>query len=189
MKRRGFTLIELLVVIAIIAILAAILFPVFAQAREKARSASCLSNLKQIGLGAMMYLQDHDDMYPQGWYPGPPQQWFFTLVQPYMKDVESAGIRACPSATNRTAWALSYNDVLQNKPQATVPRVAETILAGDTGQVQEWGFYTSSTYWSHWTPDVWEDKSNFTNDAKANPMSLLLTELKGKSLDVDPPKA
>jgi prepilin-type N-terminal cleavage/methylation domain-containing protein/prepilin-type processing-associated H-X9-DG protein len=62
--RKGFTLIELLVVIAIIAILAAILFPVFAQAREKARATSCLSNVKQIGLGIMMYTQDYDEVYP-----------------------------------------------------------------------------------------------------------------------------
>src|SRR5690242_13752299 len=60
---RGFTLIELLVVIAIIAILAAILFPVFAQARERARMAACLSNLKQIGTGTMMYVQDYDEKY------------------------------------------------------------------------------------------------------------------------------
>src|SRR5439155_20438681 len=60
-KRRGFTLIELLVVIAIIAILAAILFPVFAQARDKARGAACLSNLKQMGMALMMYMQDNDE--------------------------------------------------------------------------------------------------------------------------------
>ena len=64
MKRRGFTLIELLVVIAIIAILAAILFPVFAKAREKARQASCQSNVKQITLGLMQYMQDYDGMTP-----------------------------------------------------------------------------------------------------------------------------
>jgi len=63
-KKSGFTLIELLVVIAIIAILAAILFPVFAQAREKARQTSCLSNLKQIGLAFKMYVQDYDERYP-----------------------------------------------------------------------------------------------------------------------------
>ena len=64
--RKGFTLIELLVVIAIIAILAAILFPVFARAREKARQASCQSNLKQLGLGILMYVQDYDERFPLG---------------------------------------------------------------------------------------------------------------------------
>lgn len=71
MRKRGFTLIELLVVIAIIAILAAILFPVFARARENARRASCQSNLKQIGLGIMQYSQDYDEYLPKGYvYPG-----------------------------------------------------------------------------------------------------------------------
>jgi prepilin-type N-terminal cleavage/methylation domain-containing protein len=64
MRRNGFTLIELLVVIAIIAILAAILFPVFAQAREKARQTQCLSNMRQMGLAVQMYLQDFDERFP-----------------------------------------------------------------------------------------------------------------------------
>jgi len=71
MNRRGFTLIELLVVIAIIAILAAILFPVFAQAREQARSVSCLSNNKQLGLSFKMYAQDYDELFAYGTYNGP----------------------------------------------------------------------------------------------------------------------
>jgi len=66
-NKRGFTLIELLVVIAIISVLAAILFPVFARARENARRASCMSNLKQIGLGIMQYTQDYDEYYPMAW--------------------------------------------------------------------------------------------------------------------------
>jgi prepilin-type N-terminal cleavage/methylation domain-containing protein/prepilin-type processing-associated H-X9-DG protein len=93
--RRGFTLIELLVVIAIIAILAAILFPVFAQAREKARAITCISNLKQIGTGVMMYVQDYDERYPtpEREYPDAP---FLipTQVQPYIKN---AGIFKCPN--------------------------------------------------------------------------------------------
>jgi prepilin-type N-terminal cleavage/methylation domain-containing protein/prepilin-type processing-associated H-X9-DG protein len=69
-RAHGFTLIELLVVIAIIAILAAILFPVFAKAREKARQASCCSNHKQVGLAVLMYAQDYDERLPAYWYTG-----------------------------------------------------------------------------------------------------------------------
>ena len=70
-QKPAFTLIELLVVIAIIAILAALLFPVFAQAREQARTISCLSNDKQIGLAIKMYAQDYDEAFPMGTYNGP----------------------------------------------------------------------------------------------------------------------
>jgi prepilin-type N-terminal cleavage/methylation domain-containing protein/prepilin-type processing-associated H-X9-DG protein len=97
--RNGFTLIELLVVIAIIAILAAILFPVFAQAREKARQATCVSNLKQIGTGMMMYTQDYDERYPifsfANCRPGYDAIWTNELL-PYTKNEQ---IFVCPSIT------------------------------------------------------------------------------------------
>jgi len=96
-RNRAFTLIELLVVIAIIAILAAILFPVFAQAREKARAISCLSNLKQVGLASQMYLQDYDEVMVVGNLPAPGtaagQYWWPSLLQPYIK---TWNIYRCP---------------------------------------------------------------------------------------------
>ncbi|MCW3062227.1 MAG: prepilin-type N-terminal cleavage/methylation domain [Capsulimonas sp.] len=91
-NQNGFTLIELLVVIAIIAILAAILFPVFAKAREKARQISCASNLRQIGLGFMQYTQDNDENYPTGSAGFLGQGWAGT-VYPYVK---STGVFKCP---------------------------------------------------------------------------------------------
>ncbi|MDX1934412.1 MAG: DUF1559 domain-containing protein [Capsulimonadales bacterium] len=110
----GFTLIELLVVIAIIAILAAILFPVFAQAREKARQTSCLSNTKQLGLAVQMYIQDYDETFPHS------QFWDFSVpfgaayswssskcIQPYIKNF---GLYVCPSDPNSTTYdAVYYN--------------------------------------------------------------------------------
>ena len=123
-KFQAFTLIELLVVIAIIAILAAILFPVFARARENARRSSCQSNLKQIGLGVMQYIQDYDEKYPlanqgaginadypststNGYYDGywPYGYWSFH-IQPYVKSVQ---VLYCPSSINsRAGIALAY---------------------------------------------------------------------------------
>lgn len=87
-SKKGFTLIELLVVIAIIAILAAILFPVFAQAREKARAITCVSNLKQVGIGMMQYTQDNDEQFPMLQYYdtlGNPLDWY-TAIMPYIKN-------------------------------------------------------------------------------------------------------
>ncbi len=119
-NKSGFTLIELLVVIAIIAILAAILFPVFAQAREKARQASCISNVKQIALAVTMYTQDFDETYPivQWWgdynWATMKGGWAFA-INPYIKNL---GVWKCPSdggglanAPDSSGWcgvALGY---------------------------------------------------------------------------------
>ena len=104
MHKRGFTLIELLVVIAIIAILAAILFPVFARAREKARQTSCLSNLKQLGLAWTMYAQDYDEQFPFDAYIGNPHPMLCTGLYPYVKN---RNIFYCPSAQALEAGAQS----------------------------------------------------------------------------------
>lgn len=113
-KRRGFTLIELLVVITIIAILASILFPVFAQAREKARQTTCLSNLKQVGQGLLMYAGDYDETLPWAHNPRGPVETkgWYDLIEPYVKvgtsgaavgwQRKSVAFYTCPSFENRT---------------------------------------------------------------------------------------
>jgi len=106
-ERSGFTLIELLVVIAIIAILAAILFPVFARAREKARQASCQSNLKQLSLGMLMYVQDYDERFAiAGGYhvydANVPRGYWLHVIQPYIKNQQ---VSVCPSDDTPTSAA------------------------------------------------------------------------------------
>lgn len=165
---RGFTLIELLVVIAIIAILAAILFPVFAKAREKARQSSCASNLKQLGLAVQQYAQDYDETTPQtainmgagnAVYPngttGQNYLWYHPL-QPYMKNVQ---VLNCPSyATpytggyhppggiggNQIGWArklalYSYPSELAMIMDAGWNRTAEPNLAAASARAD--GYY------------------------------------------------
>ncbi len=148
-RHRGFTLIELLVVIAIIAILAAILFPVFAQARESARTTTCVSNMKQLGTATMMYVQDYDEKYPDqrdakgrlvdGVFPlvvgkKPQGQNFYEELNPYIKGDR---IWLCPSAQsnpypgNKGEPALEsyhYNGFFCGTSMATVRNVANTLL-------------------------------------------------------------
>jgi prepilin-type N-terminal cleavage/methylation domain-containing protein/prepilin-type processing-associated H-X9-DG protein len=138
--RRGFTLIELLVVIAIIAILAAILFPVFAKAREKARQTSCLSNVKQILLGVMQYAQDNDETLPPGALikqSTPTVNWY-QAIDPYLKNSQ---ILICPSKSSEVlgyGWnyqEFGYYELDHGTGWATtlgaITAPAETILLGD----------------------------------------------------------
>jgi prepilin-type N-terminal cleavage/methylation domain-containing protein/prepilin-type processing-associated H-X9-DG protein len=150
--RPAFTLIELLVVIAIIAILAAILFPVFAQARSKARQSACLSNIKQLGTGLMMYAQDYDETLPLNDYVGnglaPLAGWrdpragdsWCSGIYPYVKNFQ---IYVCPEAVEHpdpnSPWrgpvrnedgAISYlmNYATRGRPIASVPAPADLIF-------------------------------------------------------------
>lgn len=146
--KNGFTLIELLVVIAIIAILAAILFPVFAQARENARRASCQSNEKQLAYAALQYTQDYDEKL-FGFYTGPAasQVTWMNRLQPYMKSIQ---IFKCPSETEATIvggitsanTSYCYNNLFLSDSAntasaggvalAAITNVAETVMFGET---------------------------------------------------------
>jgi prepilin-type N-terminal cleavage/methylation domain-containing protein len=153
--RLGFTLIELLVVIAIIAILAAILFPVFAQARESARRSACVSNQKQAALGVLMYAQDYDEILPTQGNPANPRAdisnyatspfpvWI-NSAQPYVKNM---GIWWCPSALRHASagpTAVSdsnywYNGHASGKALAAVEFPSDSIL------FVEWKYRTHLT--------------------------------------------
>ncbi len=140
--KRGFTLIELLVVIAIIAILAAILFPVFAKAREKARQASCLSNVKQIMLATLQYAQDYDERLPAGYYnnwnsvnPYTPE----IGIMPYAKNIQ---MFVCPSVvgysitnnlvTPSQTWTASYGfNINQQGALGVITAPAQMIYTVD----------------------------------------------------------
>jgi len=162
--RKGFTLIELLVVIAIIAILAAILFPVFARAREKARQTSCLSNLKQLSLSMLMYVQDYDERFPVAWRyvagyvpPGYNATNYVTwadLIMPYVRNDQifqcaTIQFEQWQMAYGTFPFAYYYNmawntyggaDYLPGNSLGGIGHPATTIMLAD-------GFGTMDAYW------------------------------------------
>lgn len=199
MRRKGFTLIELLVVIAIIAILAAILFPVFAKARENARKASCASNEKQMGLAFMQYVQDYDETMMDGGdnyrLPGNVNACWDLLLQPYQKSLQ---LETCPSDSSsptrnvpnfgnmKRSYAIANYVKNINISQITMP--TNTLLVVERrgcagGNPWEW-------YYCHEATNMQDiDSSNWTHNEVANFLFFdgHVKALKGKNGGPYPP--
>jgi prepilin-type N-terminal cleavage/methylation domain-containing protein/prepilin-type processing-associated H-X9-DG protein len=188
--KRAFTLIELLVVIAIIAILAAILFPVFAQAKAAAKKTQCLSNMKQIGTAMNMYLNDNDDMLPQAEYGRDGYQWY-TSVFPYIKS-DGAGVKdangtpryygnggvfACPEFPSKTQgqhygvhydlfpdnYGKSPTEATPTKSYSLIDQTADKIWIAEKAQNnQSWGYPWFMTWEWFWTRTA-KDGNNLTD--------------------------
>lgn len=186
LSQNGFTLIELLVVIAIIAILAAILFPVFAAAREKARMTACLSNEKQIGLAIIQYTQDYDDGFPVGWNTGSAAQYgsgWAGLIYPYVK---SAGVFACPDDTSAATsgagpqvvsyaynWGFTYSgNQINNNPIGAVT-LSQLTAPSSTILFCEVQGYSTNLPSTPASPDKLSPTANVTCNSSMLPGTIL----------------
>jgi len=162
-RRAGFTLIELLVVIAIIAILASILFPVFARARSKARQSACMSNLRQLGTALAMYADDYDEMLPlwslvggapdgSGRLPGPAYTWD-TQLFPYMKNTQILVCSENPYGRTYRSYALPR--YISGQALGAIGNVTATVTLFEKG---------------HYAPGTWEDATgeNFHQSTSAS---------------------
>jgi prepilin-type N-terminal cleavage/methylation domain-containing protein/prepilin-type processing-associated H-X9-DG protein len=181
--KRGFTLIELLVVIAIIAILAAILFPVFAQARAKARQATCQSNLRQLGLAQLMYIQDYDETFPfAGWRPNDQYSndgtwdWQNTTA----KYIKTKGLFRCPSSTDLDeqpnpqvyAWDLNPVSYLMNNQLARNRQPVTDATVQDPANIwmvldghSDWGGYQGVDWLGRVNTNWMIEDSTFGSDS------------------------
>jgi prepilin-type N-terminal cleavage/methylation domain-containing protein/prepilin-type processing-associated H-X9-DG protein len=189
--RNAFTLIELLVVIAIIAILAAILFPVFAQAREKARGSTCLSNSKNIGTGVMMYMQDFDETFPQsqwGGNAGVDQVSWQAMIHPYIKNDQtfktangttqawgSSGIFRCPSFPDKnqsSIYGVHLDLFADNWSGGTKPGVKITAVdnPSDTIIIMEKGRNGTNWGWLQFGTWQWDWADSCRNYSGSGPL-------------------
>jgi len=192
----AFTLIELLVVIAIIAILAAILFPVFAQARSKARQTSCLSSTKQIGYAWMQYAQDYDETWPNN--SANSSALFDGIIQTYVKSVDV--MHCAESPYNGLSYAVNdriWKDVPADGASTSLSDLkasSQVILAGDSSQytatatgntVRQFFIFNSGSIWSKGWP--W-GQTMFGGTTPIDGNQILLSKTStGININVDPP--
>jgi prepilin-type N-terminal cleavage/methylation domain-containing protein len=183
--RRGFTLIELLVVIAIIAILAAILFPVFAQAKESAKASTCLSNLRQLGVGFTLYLNDNDDRMPDrrdlktalpggyrpwtGWPPSDPRSgWAALVLDPYIKNGD---IWSCPSVKGGAMGELAQ--VRQEAVEGNLQRTSRYWM----WRFDQWDGLPLDNFWGKSPDQALADLQAANNPITGNPQGVSEVEL------------